>query len=276
MKGETFMSKGNNNNLPAYTTVENILSLIDTLKRKNKNEDEAKAIFGKGGSAYINTKSALRAFSLIENESLDFTNEGREVAYSQGSNKKIEIIKILKNYPPYEVFLFSLLKKDDVTKTEIDEIVNFWGKAHYGSTQRNMEDAAKLFMSIIDFIEFGKYVIGRGKNSTRIEWATDIKAKISSLSQEATRNPIVEPETTTNSQEKETIEASIVDTSSVEEGEENPPAVSISDEKNVSLIKKPLSAVNMPNISINVDMSDWSDEKVKTFFKYAYGKFEED
>ncbi len=270
------MAKGNNNNLPAYTTVENILSLIDTLKRKNKNEDEAKAIFGKGDSAYINTKSALRAFSLIENESLDFTNEGREVAYSQGSDKKIEIIKILKSYPPYEIFLFSLLKKDDVTKTEIDEIVNFWGKAHYGSTQRNMEDAAKLFMSILDFIEFGKFIKGVKGTTTRIEWNTDIKVKINSLNQ---NSPTVVQKEDTNTKVQDTIEASVIDTEPVEdeqvEQEENILDV-VANERNVKLIKKPISAVSFPNITINVDMSDWSDEKIKTFFKYAYGKFEED
>ncbi|MEA5058761.1 hypothetical protein SDC9_95114 [bioreactor metagenome] len=31
---------------------------------------------------------------------------------------------------------------------------------------------------------------------------------------------------------------------------------------------------NLPDITINVDMSDWSDEKMRTFFKYAYGQFE--
>lgn len=271
------MAKGSNNNLPAYTTVDNIISLIDTLKRKNKNEDEVKAIFGKGDSAYTNTKSALRIFGLIENESLEFTPKGREVAYSQGNDMKGEIIKILKNYPPYEVFLFSLLQKSDLIQTEIDEIANFWGKANYGSTQRNIEEAAKLFMGIIDFIEFGKFKIGRGKNPTRIEWVTDIKDKISSLSQETTSNPIVEQKVTTIPQQKETNEASVVDTTSMEEEqEENPPIVSITDERNVRLGSKPIGTVNMPNITINVDMGDWSDEKIKTFFKYAYGKFEED
>lgn len=158
------------------TTVENILSLIDTLKRKNKNEAKAKAIFGKGDSAYNNSKSAIRAFGLIENDSLDFTKEGREIAFSQVSDKKTEMIKILKSYAPYEVFLFSLLKKDNVTKTEINEIVNFWGKANYGSTQRNMEDAAKLFMSIIDFIEFGKFIKG-AKGSTSVLNGTPISKR---------------------------------------------------------------------------------------------------
>lgn len=61
-----------------------------------------------------------------------------------------------------------------------------------------------------------------------------------------------------------------------EEQEENIPDVVAANERNVKLIKKPISAVSVPNITINVDMSDWSDEKIKTFFKYAYGKFEED
>lgn len=160
------MSKTANSNLPAYTTVENILSLIDTLKRKNNNEGEVKALFGKGSSAYTNTKSALRTFGFIEDDSLAFTKEGRETAYSQGKDKKSEMIKILKSYPPYEVFLFGLLQKEDVAITEIEDITSFWGKAQYGSTERNREDAAKLFMSIIDYCEFGKYVIGRGSNST--------------------------------------------------------------------------------------------------------------
>lgn len=168
--------------MPAYTTVDNLFSLIDTFKRKSKSEDEAKAIFGKGESAYQNSKSALRAFGFIEKDSLNFTDEGREIAFSQDSGKKAVMLKVLKKYTPYEAFLFSLLKKDDVVKTDIDEIVNFWGIANYGSTQRNREDAAKLFMSILEFLEFGRFIKGSGGSKTRIEWSADIKSKIIELS----------------------------------------------------------------------------------------------
>jgi len=278
------MARGSNNNLPV-TTAENILILINTLKRKNKNEDEAKAIFGKGGTAYTSSKSAIRAFGLIEKDSLDFTKDGREIAFSQDIDKKTEMIKILKNYAPYEVFLFSLLKKDDVIKTDIDEIVNFWGKANYGSTQRNREDAAKLFMSIIEFTGLGKYIKGgRGSNSTRIEWVSDIKNRINSLNQV---NPIDEQKKNINSQGKDTDEASVIDTvPDVEEQieqqigqemEDYPSTINEDAESNSKPTKKSISAVSFPNITINVDMSgDWSDEKIKIFFKYAYGKFEED
>lgn len=83
----------------------------------------------------------------------------------------------------------------------------------------------------------------------------------------------------TNRKVQDTIEASVIDTAPVEDGQEeqveNIPDV-VPNERNVKLIKKPISAVSFPNITINVDMSNWSDEKIKTFFKCAYGKFEED
>lgn len=261
------MPKAVNSNLPA-TTAENIILLIDTLKKKNNNESEVKALFGKGDSVYTNTKSALKAFRFIGADGLTFTSEGREIAYSQDSDKKVELAKVLKNYPPYEVFLLSLLSKDDVSTTEIEDITNFWGKAKYGSKQRNREDAAKLFMSIIDYCDFGKYIIGRGSNPTRVEWTADIKKKIETLSNESNRLNASELEDNYTPPADENVE-------------ETPAPLSEADTQNQKYDgnencgKQPIQISNAPNIVINVDMSDWSDEKIKAFFKYAYGKFEE-
>lgn len=271
------MSKGSNNNLPAYTTVDNLFGLINVLIKNSKNEESVKALFGLAGTAYTNTKSALKLFGIIENDSLSFTPIGREIAYSGEDNKKEEMIKIVKNYEPYELVLNSIVTdRNDIKVTDIDTIKNLWGRADFGSGDRNRNDAATLFMSIIDFIEFGSYIIGRGKNPTRIEWVADIKDKINSLYKET---PGVEQKETTSTQDKGTIEASVIDAAPVEdeqaEQEENTADVA-ANERNVKIVKKPISAVSFPNITINVDMSDWSDQKIKTFFKYAYGKFEED
>lgn len=266
------MSKTPNSSLPAYTTVENIILLIDTLKRKNNNEDEVKALFGKASSAYTNTKSALRTFGFIDADSLNFTKEGREAAYSQGNDKKSEMIKVLKSYPPYEVLLYSLLQKEDVSATEIEDITNFWGKASYGSTQRNREDAAKLFMSIVDYCEYGKYVIGRGSNATRIEWSTDIKEKIESLGVEHDPSDIPVPESSTFSQ----MENAFGETTVTASSSKDVPQTESVNVKSSSNFEQSVRTANMPNIVINVDMGDWPDEKIKTFFMYAYGKFEEE
>lgn len=275
MKGEINVAKGSNNNLPAYTTVENLFSLINVLVKNNKNEESVKALFGLGGSAYTNTKSALKLFGIIENDSLNFTSIGREIAYSGEENQKEEMINIIKCYEPYELVLNSIVtSRSDTKVTEIDIIKNLWGRADFGSGDRNRNDAATLFMSIIDFIEFGSYIIGRGKNPTRIEWVPDIKDKINSLYKE---DPCEYKRKDANIQVQDTIEAVVIgDDSFEEESLETNPIDVIANETNVHPIKQPINAVSFPNITINVDMSDWSEEKIKIFFKYAYGKFEED
>lgn len=248
--------------LPAYTKGENLLSLIDVLKKNNKNEDSIKAIFGKGKSAYDNTKSALRTFGIIEKDSFEFTEIGREIAFSDDENKKEEFAKIVKCYEPYKLILNSIeISKSDIEVTDIDTIKNLWGKAGFGSTDRNRNDGATLFMGLIDFIGFGNYLIGRNNNPTRIEWVADIKDKINSLFQES-----FEGELQKDDEKCETLS---------EMSEMNLDEKSI----NVKVDKKfnqQGSGMIMPNITINVDMGDWSEEKIKTFFKYVYGKFEEE
>ena len=263
--------------LPSGTTAENVLSLINVLKKNNKNEETVKALFKMSPTVYNKTKAALKAFGIIENSSLEFTADiGSVIAYSGEDNKKDEMIRIIKCYEPYELVLNSIETSKTETKfTDIDMIKNLWGRAKYGSGDRNRNDGATLFMGVLDYIGFGKYFKGRGSNPTRIKWVSDIK-EIISVTQSST---IVEQKENTGLQNKDTIEASVIDTVPVAEEqvqEESITDVVTSNERNIKLIKKPISAVSVPNITINVDMSDWSDEKIMTFFKYAYGKFEED
>ena len=263
------MPKVGNSNLPSGTNVENLLSLIAVLKKNNKNEENIKALFKMGDSVYGCTKSALKAFGILDNDSLEFTPLGREIAYSGEDSKKEEIIKIVKGYEPYELVLNSIsTARNEVKETEIDTIKNLWGKAEYGSTDRNRKDGATLFMSIIEYIGFGKYIIGRGKYSTRIEWVDDIKKRIEEF--------LVED--TAAIKELSDIE-SLNNNPEIDEMKDTTPENSDSNfkEENVDIPKvNNLTKGIMPNLTINVDMSDWSDEKIKTFFKYAYGKFEED
>ncbi len=266
------MAKTSGNNLPAYSTIDNMLLLLDTLKRKKK-EDEVKAIFGKGGSVYTNTKSALRTLGFVEIDSLEFTDKGRKVVYSQDEDRKNEMVKMLVTYPPYEVFLMSLLQKNNLNTTEVDEIVNFWGKANYGSTERNREDGAKLFMSILDYLELGKYVIGRGNNSTRIEWESDIIERIQRLIDLQSNY-----DTCTSHKEQEDIEDVVYTENNLVDDTKGETSIQLTTitNGNEKMKAEKMDVVRSPHITINVDMSEWSDEKIKTFFKYAYGRFEED
>lgn len=259
-------------NLPAYTTIDNILLLLDTLKLKKK-DDEVKTIFGKGDSAYANTKSALRAFGFVENDSLEFTDTGRQIAYSPDQEKKLHLTSIFKICTPYEIFLLRLLKNETIAVTTLDDIVNVWGQANYGSTERNRQDAAKLFMSIVQYVEFGKYISGRGQNSTRIEWAPNIKDKIKSISTGKTNDaPSAKEPENGDAQKSEELANAPLDKSAKEDDFSN--ECKAPEKKTPGYSPAHLRVSNQPNITINVDMSDWSDEKMRTFFKYAYGQFD--
>lgn len=155
-------------------------------------------------TVYNKTKAALKAFGIIENNSLEFTADiGSEIAYSGEDNQKDEMIRIIKSYEPYELVLSSIETSRTETKfTDIDMIKNLWGRAKYGSGDRNRNDGATLFMGVLDYIGFGKYFMGRGSNPTRIEWVSDIKEKINSLTQSST---IVEQKENTGLQNKDTI-----------------------------------------------------------------------
>ena len=169
------MVKETTTSLPAYTTVDNLFKLIDALKKRNGNEEEAKSIFGMGSSAFNNTKSVLRTFGLIEEDSCTFMPKGRTIAYSKDADKKDEFKKVVMKFFPYESLMSNIFQKGNVEATTVEEITNFWGRFKYGSTQRNLQDAAKLFMSIMDYLGFGNYVIGRMKNPTRIVWDTNAR-----------------------------------------------------------------------------------------------------
>ena len=100
--------------LPAYTTIENILKLIDALRRKNNDEEEAKPLFGMGDTAFRSTKSVLRTFNIIEESNTNFTATGRQIAYAGNDEERKKIIlEVIKRYPPYEALLHNIAEKKE-------------------------------------------------------------------------------------------------------------------------------------------------------------------
>ena len=261
-----------NNNLPAYTTAENLLLLIEVLKKNNKNEETVKALFGMGDNSYSNTKSALKTFDIIESKTLEFTVFGRKVAFASDDNKKEELVPMVKSYEPYKLVIDSIsTTRDETNITSKDTIKNLWGRAEFGTTDRNRDEGATLFMSLMNFIEFGIY-IKRGKGGPRIEWANDIESKIIDFNNEESISINEEQIVSEMDEELSPSAENEIDINS-----SGPSIVRKIDNKDeVNYIESQANIVSLPNITINVDMASWTDEKIKTFFRYAYGKFEEE
>lgn len=267
--------------LPAYTTIDNIFRLIEALKRKNCVEKDAKAVFGMGSSAFTNTRSALRTFGIIKEENCEFTDFGLAIAYSKDDDKKAQLQVITKKYLPYESLLINAFQKGFVTETTAEEIINFWGRFKYGSSQRNMSDGATLFMSIIEYLGYGKYVSGRAGKQTRIVWSEGIdkvilgEAEETPVAETTTAEPIETTllvETTPQSNEEVEAEQEVQQEIVARPNEVMP--IQVTPDYNASRATGKTIAV--PNITINVDMTTWSEDKIESFFRYAYGLFKEE
>lgn len=261
------------NKLPAYTNIENIIILINSIKVKGKNEDETKALFNKADSAYSNSKSALKALGIIENDGLDFTDAGRNIAFSSDTDRKTQLLKLIRNYAPYElIFNKVALSTAKQVITDVDEIKNTWGKANYGSSDRNRQDAATLFMGMVDFLGLGKFVKGAKGTSTRIEWINSIKENLTISSNDSSASEDENPFMISKGEEKSRSDESLC----VDENKQEINSLS-NDREPVNMITDPTYKQSISrNININVDMSNWDDYKIKLFFKYAHGIFEED
>ncbi|HHW01575.1 MAG TPA: hypothetical protein GXX35_01945 [Thermoanaerobacterales bacterium] len=258
--------------LPAYTTIENMLSLLDIFRNKNGDEKTSKPLFGKT-SSYGVTKSALRAFKLIQEDSCILTPLGRKISFSNDDEKKDEVLKLIVNYSPYESLLMNIFRENE-TETEITEIVNFWGKFEKGSTPRNLKDAARLFGTMIEYIGFGKYIKGSGGKATRIVWAPDAKQKFEAVINLSGKS-IVEPENLNAEVVEIKEESPEIHVENVRKDEKQTKDI-INNETTIDIVPDTTIRNYTPNINISVDMSSWSDEKIKNFFKYVYGIFEED
>jgi hypothetical protein len=262
----------NSNTLPAGTTQDNMMKLVEIYKRKNT-DAEAKPIFNMTDSVYSCTKSALRSLGLIKEKDCSFTDQGNDIAYSSDEEKREKMLSLLVRYIPYESLLSAIFLRGDVKETDVKYIVNHWGRSKHGSGLRNREDAASLFCSMMEYIGLGKFVKGKGGYVTRIEWGTDASRKFKDVLETVGGAPEENTDDTVDNNEEEYVEEQIA--VAVETGEQaqtaeyNEPTVSVTP-------KVKTKATFAPNITINVDMSEWDEDKIKSFFKYAYGVFEED
>ncbi|MBS3949777.1 MAG: hypothetical protein KGZ53_03835 [Peptococcaceae bacterium] len=241
-------------NLPAYTTAENIVKLVECLRKKNNDEKEAKPLFGLAESGFANTKSALIAFCLLEEEG--FTELGRELAYANQDGRRQAMLKVLLSFSAYEVALQNTLQKGTSSSSDLDAIVAHWGRFDFGSTERNRQDAAKLFASIIEYVGLGQFIKGVKGTATRIAWSADAISLLGRAQENA-------PSAVTDVDSVRIIGAPV-------ESPQNK-------EPNLQLVRSTQEQSPVrgaPQIVVKVDMAGWSKEEIRDFFRYAYGHFD--
>lgn len=268
-----------NKNLPAYITADNIIDLIAAIRSKKGDEDAIKAIFGKSIALYNHTKSAIKILGITKVDGCSFTDLGTKLAYSNESEKKELLSKIVLSYFPYESLLVNIFKDDNITETTTDDFINYWGKFNYGSTEGNRFEGAKLLMNILQYIDFGEFKSGRAGKKTRIIWDSNAKEKFYVLVEE-NKSLIAEDNEVVNEANETNSDSNIKNITDNDNSDENisdfantKPTMNTITEMAQDKSETRVGISSSPNITINVDMSEWTDDKIKNFFKCAYGIF---
>lgn len=263
--------------LPYSTDDEDILRLIEAIKRKPDNEKAIRDIYNK--SNFETSRKALEVLGILDSQ-LSFSTAGKELAIERENGLKRELfLKFFLRYPPYGHFLESISHNSDLSITETESIKDYWWKHNYGSSGNNREDGVVAFGKLLQLTGLGKFVTGRRGKQSRIEWNLDAKALIDAACTFDENNSVSEEQlaTTASSQEDTTNAVPVPNDSLANVQSPVLDSKIYSEQPSMPRVASPNTTLNViPNISINVDMSEWDNSKIITFFKAAYGIFDND
>lgn len=248
--------------LPIGANKENITKFLDAVKRKSGDEKGINAIYG--GAQFGAVRRTLEALGLIKDYAL--TELGKEIMYSNNADNIQELyFKAIMQYQPYEYCLTFLSQSITNNEIKATDVKNFWGKNNYGTGERNREDAFSTFVCFLELAGIGQFTIGRRGNESRLTCHIDLKSKIDNFNiqnemsgQENGGN--VTNEDITMLHNDTTLGNLLVQPKSEIEHYSIPQVHSATNLK------------YQPTININVDMSDWENEKIEFFFKALYGE----
>ena len=251
-----------NGGLPYSTTHENLIKLIDAIKKKEGNEDAIKKIYS--GNKFDSTRRSLEIIGILKN-GVDLSAEGRQIAYETDEKlrQKLYLKKILE-YPAYEHLILNIAQQGFSEDTDLETVKSYWGKHSYGSSPNNRDEAAVVFGYFLQLAGIGEIVLGRRGKSSRIKWSDAAKTLLEDANKEVKSTP-----------QSETLEKqNVLDSTNKEE----PSAVQTGIQVPIEAVRKLVASENIivqPNITISVDMSNWEIDKIQAFFKVAYGFFGE-
>lgn len=275
--------------LPYNTTEEDILNLLNAVKKKQGNIQAIKEVYGKT-SNFEASRKTLETVGIVD-ETLNFTREGREFAYEENQDKRqFLLLRQLLNYPPYGNFLLHICHRDDLSETTLETLKNYWGKHNYGSSANNREDASVVFCHFIKLTGLGKLTVGRRGKQSRIEWNPNIKLQIDEANEDnidnitaeyTGSNEVIETQNQAEENvnyknhssimESHTVDYYIPSNKDIFEKIPNCKDDNISQHNQLNTIQK-----QNINININIDMTTWDIDKINAFFKATCGEYQDE
>lgn len=269
---EDTSQKSSQNSLPYKTDDQDVIRLIEAIKRKPDNEKAIKDIYNK--SNFETSRKALEILGILDTR-LSFSYEGKDLAVERDDSQREKLfLKFILRYPPYGHFLESVSHSSNLSTTDTESVKDYWWKHGYGSSGSNRDEGVVTFGKLVQLAGLGKFVIGRKGQPSRIEWNPNAKPLIDSVCNLEVNEQLTEEQAVDNNINPQ---VSVTDPSLISNNYSSSTQIPTSEttEYSVQTSHKYAAPKVIPNISINVDMSNWDIDKITAFFKGAYGLFDD-
>lgn len=159
--------------LPYKTDGDDLTRLIEACGRGRI----LKQIQGLGFSeaGFQGTVATAQALGLLDHETDELTESGREYALSHNSDRKRAVLlEAILQYEPYDLLLEAIFDQGYQEETTTQWVETWWSTQKYGNSQRNRNEGSTTFAKLIEYVGLGDFVVGRRGRPSRIEWREDV------------------------------------------------------------------------------------------------------
>ncbi|PSR00419.1 MAG: hypothetical protein BRD48_01250 [Bacteroidetes bacterium QS_9_68_14] len=259
--------------LPIRTSVEDVEDIVSYLKTKVKGATvkEAKAALGKG--ALDGRKvSAYEAWGFVNNEEgrLALSEQGRRYAKASDEEKKEIYRRVIRNIRAYRAAAEWMFHQNHEQATNA-EVGSHWYKYYPDEIEtekeKTMRAQAVCFFRLSEAAGLGKYVVGRGSKSTRLEIRREplerfVNGKAATEEQEHQDSEVVEPsadgvaESSEGDVDAEDVAAQPFDGKALSEEDQEETKVFISHGKNMAIVSQVKETMDVLDIDFEVAVEE--------------------
>lgn len=237
--------------LPYRCEWSDVIRLVEHVRaRPDADRSHLEARIGKGES-FTETLNAAVQFSLIEEKpsgTYNLTAErGRGLAYAASDDERQQILlQIITTYEPYSVPLERALR-DDQDQLESPTVIRIWQvDMSLGQRDTRVKEGVTFFFKLCQEANLGQYVRGYGKRPGRVELSASGQGMFrQALELETPQEVVTEPSA-------EPTEG-LAPPGEPKEEVTTPPRMGAS-------------------IQVNVDMTEWDLDKIRSFFRIIRGE----
>jgi predicted nucleotide-binding protein len=172
--------------LPIRTTLEDVQKICNYFSKKPTGETADNARAALGDKTIYYKIHALRYWGIlqdVEGGKLKATDDGRQIAKQNGSERKRAFANIINRVPPYKAIVERAIVREEESLTS-NEVASHWHdhfKDDISTNGEKISDQVLAFFQVAEGAEIGKFIVGRKGAESRFQFNLGTANQILSL-----------------------------------------------------------------------------------------------